>query len=98
MPVLPRPRHEISEPVEELKWGNLDDAADARPRGLPPAPRADQGGSSVIRRTIRPLRAGSPAGRPSLHRKSLQMGRREVHVWAENQSDFEELARLRVRD
>jgi hypothetical protein len=43
MPVLPRRRHEGSEPVEELKWGKLDDAADARPRGLPPAPRADLG-------------------------------------------------------
>jgi hypothetical protein len=37
MPVLPR-RHEGSELVEELKWGKLDDDADARPRGLPPAP------------------------------------------------------------
>ena len=41
MPVLPRRRHEVSEPVEELKWGKLDDAAGARPRGLPPAPRAN---------------------------------------------------------
>jgi hypothetical protein len=32
MPVLPRRRHEGSEPVEELKWGKLDNAADARPR------------------------------------------------------------------
>jgi hypothetical protein len=31
MPVLPRRRHEVSEPVEELKWGKLDDAAGARP-------------------------------------------------------------------
>jgi len=47
MPVLPRRRHEGSEPVEELKWGKLDDAADARPRGLPPAPRADPVGRLV---------------------------------------------------
>jgi hypothetical protein len=30
MPVLPRRRHEVSEPVEELKWGKLDDDAGAR--------------------------------------------------------------------
>ena len=36
MPVLPRPGHEVSESVEELKWGKLDDAAGVRPRGLPP--------------------------------------------------------------
>ena len=41
MPVLPRPGHEVSEPVEELKWGKLDDAAGARPCGLTPASRAD---------------------------------------------------------
>jgi hypothetical protein len=41
VPVLPRPGHEVSEPVEELKWGKLDDAAGTRPRGLPPAPRAN---------------------------------------------------------
>jgi len=41
MPVLPRRRHEVSEPVEELKWGKLNDAAGARPCGLPPASRAD---------------------------------------------------------
>ena len=47
MPVLPRRRHEVSEPVEELKWGKLDDAAGARPCGLPPAPRADPVGRLV---------------------------------------------------
>jgi len=41
MPVLPRRRHEVSETVEELKWGKLDDAAGARPCGLMPASRAD---------------------------------------------------------
>ena len=48
MPVLPRRRHEVSEPVEELKWGKLDDADGARPRGLPPAPRADPVGGLVL--------------------------------------------------
>jgi hypothetical protein len=47
MPVLPRRRHEVSEPVEELKWGKLDDAAGARPCGLPPASRADPVGRLV---------------------------------------------------
>ena len=48
LPVLPRRRHEVSEPVEELKWGKLDDADGARPRGLPPAPRADPVGGLVL--------------------------------------------------
>jgi hypothetical protein len=47
MPVLPRPGHEVSEPVEELKWGKLDDAAGAGACGLPPAPRADPVGGFV---------------------------------------------------
>jgi len=47
MPVLPRPGHEVSEPVEELKWGKLDDAAGAGACGLPPAPRADPVGRLV---------------------------------------------------
>ena len=36
MPVLPRRRHEIGVPVEELKRREFDAAARARPRGLPP--------------------------------------------------------------
>ena len=47
MPVLPRRRHKVSETVEELKWGKLDDAAGARPCGLPPASRADPVGRLV---------------------------------------------------
>jgi hypothetical protein len=47
MPVLPRRRHEVSEPVEELKWGKLDDAAGARPCGLPPTSQADPVGRLV---------------------------------------------------
>ena len=45
--MLPRWRHEVSKPVEELKWGKFDDVVDARPRGLPPAPRADPVGRLV---------------------------------------------------
>jgi len=41
MPVLPRRRHEIGQPVQEVKRREFDDAAGARPRGLPPAPRAN---------------------------------------------------------
>jgi hypothetical protein len=37
MPVLPRRRDEIDEPVEELKRREFDDAIGSRPRGLPPA-------------------------------------------------------------
>ena len=52
MPVLPRPGHEVSEPVEELKWGKLDDAAGVRPRGLPPSPRANPVGRLVSREHV----------------------------------------------
>ena len=34
MPVLPRRRDQIREPVEELKWGEFDDAVGARPHGF----------------------------------------------------------------
>jgi hypothetical protein len=49
MPVLPRRRHEIGEPVEKLKRREFDDAVRAGPRGLPPASRADPGGGFVSR-------------------------------------------------
>ena len=41
MPMLPRRRDEIDEPVEELKRRELDDAVGSRPRGLPPATPPD---------------------------------------------------------
>jgi hypothetical protein len=56
MPVLPRRRHEIGEPVEELKRRDLDDAIGPWPRGLPPAARADPGGGCV------PWQRGADAG------------------------------------
>ena len=37
MPVLPRRRDEIGEPVQELKRRELHDAIGSRPRGLPAA-------------------------------------------------------------
>ena len=41
MPVLPRRRHEIGQPVQEVKRQEFDDATGARPCGLPPASRAN---------------------------------------------------------
>ena len=70
MPVLPRPGHEVSEPVEELKWGKLDDAAGARPRGLPPAPRADPVGRLVSREHV--ADAGDAAVFAADHGEPLQ--------------------------
>jgi len=43
VPVLPLRRHEIGEPVEELKRRELDDAIGSRPRGLPPTTPPDPG-------------------------------------------------------
>jgi len=47
MPVPPRLWDEIGEPVEELKRRKLDNAIGSRPRGLPPAARADPVGRLV---------------------------------------------------
>jgi hypothetical protein len=70
MPVLPRRRHEGSEPVEELTWGKLDDDADARPRGLPPAPRANPVGRLVSREHV--ADAGDAAVFAADHGEPLQ--------------------------
>jgi hypothetical protein len=43
MPVLPRRRDEIGEPVEALKRREFDDAIGSLPRELPPASRANRG-------------------------------------------------------
>ena len=49
IPVLmfPRWRHEIGQPVQEVTRRELDDAAGARPRGLPHAPRATALGAAA---------------------------------------------------
>ncbi len=47
VPVLPRRRHEIGQPVQEVTRREFDRAVNARPRGLPPAPRADPVGRLV---------------------------------------------------
>ena len=47
VPMLPRWRHEIGQPVQEVTRREFDDAVGSRPRGLPPAPRADPVGRLV---------------------------------------------------
>ncbi len=44
---LPRWRHEIGQPVQEVTRRELDDAAGARPRGHPHAPRATSLGGAA---------------------------------------------------
>jgi hypothetical protein len=59
MPVLPRRRDEIGEPVEELKRQEVNDAISSRPRGLPAAARADPVGGLVSGEHVADL--GDPA-------------------------------------
>jgi hypothetical protein len=47
VPVLARRRHEIGEPVEELKRREFDAAIGSRPRGLPPTTPPDPVGGLV---------------------------------------------------
>jgi hypothetical protein len=47
MPVLPRRRHEVGEPVEELKRREFDDAVGPRPGGLAAAAPPDPVGGFV---------------------------------------------------
>ena len=47
VPVLPRRRHEIGEPVEELNWRELDNAIGPRPGGLSAAAGPDPVGGFV---------------------------------------------------
>jgi len=64
MPVLPRRRHEVSEPVEELKRRELDDAVGPRPRGPAAAAGPDPVGGFVPDPRLR--RRDFLAGRRSL--------------------------------
>jgi hypothetical protein len=59
MPVLPRRRDEIGEPVEELKRRELDDAIGSRPRGLAAAAGPDPVGGFVSGQRV--ADAGDPA-------------------------------------
>ena len=70
MPVLARWRHEIREPVEKLKLRELDAAAGSRPRGLPPAPRADPVGRLVPWEHVADF--GCAAACVTCHRESLE--------------------------
>ena len=47
VPVLPRRRHEIGEPVQKLKRRELDDAIGPRPRGLAAATGSNPVGGFV---------------------------------------------------
>jgi hypothetical protein len=62
VPVLPRRRHEIGQPVQEVKKREFDDAVGARPRGLAPAPRARAISEAPA---IRVLSGVNPASLPS---------------------------------
>ena len=70
MPVLPRRRHEVRQPVQELKRREFDDAIGSRPRGLPAAAGPDPGGGFVPRQHVADL--GNPAGWAADHGQSLQ--------------------------
>ena len=70
MPVLARRRHEIGEPVEELKRRELDDAIGSRPRGLPPTTPPDPVGRLVPREHVADL--GDAAGWAADHGESLE--------------------------
>ena len=59
MPVLPRRRHEIGEPVEELNWRELDNAIGPRPGGLSAAAGPDPVGGFVSGEQVADL--GDPA-------------------------------------
>jgi len=55
MPVLPRRRDKIGQPVEELKRRELDDAVGSRPRGLAAATPPDPVGRLVSRQHVADL-------------------------------------------
>jgi hypothetical protein len=61
VPVLPWRRHEIGQPVQEVKRREFDDAVGARPRGLPPAPRADPTRTGAVSFTPSATRAPASA-------------------------------------
>ena len=70
MPVLPRRRHEIGEPVEELKRPELDDAIGPRSRGRSPAAGADPVGGFMPWKRV--AHARDSAARVADHGESLQ--------------------------
>jgi hypothetical protein len=52
MPMLPRRRDEIGEPVQELKRRELDDAIGPRPRGRSRAARTDPEEEDRVRHVV----------------------------------------------
>ena len=70
MPVLPRRRHEIGEPVQELKRREFDDAIGSRPRGLPAAAGSDPVGGFVSGQHVADL--GDAVGWAADHGESLE--------------------------
>jgi hypothetical protein len=74
VPLLPRRRHEIRQPVETLKRRQLDHAVGPRPRGLPPASRADPVGGFVSGEHL--ADTGDAAVCVAIHRESLHRKRR----------------------
>ncbi len=72
VPVLARRRHEIGEPVEELKRRELDDAVGSRLRGLSRAARTDPVGGLVSGEHVADF--GCAAARVTINREPLQSG------------------------
>ena len=70
MPMLPRRRDEIGEPVEELKRRELDDAVGPRPGGLAAAAGPDPGGGFVPGQHV--ADAGDPAVWAASHGESFE--------------------------
>ena len=70
MPVLPRRRHEIGEPIQELKRREFDDAIGSRPRGLPAAAGSDPVGGLVSGQRV--ADAGDPAVWAADHGEPLE--------------------------
>ena len=70
MPVLPRRRNEIGEPVEKLKRREFDDTVGSRPRGLPPTAPPDPVGRLVSRQHV--ADASDPAVRAADHGESFE--------------------------
>ena len=62
MPVLPRRRDQIGEPIQELKRREFDQAVRAGPRGLTPAAGPDPGGGFVSGQHVTDAGAIRPSG------------------------------------
>jgi hypothetical protein len=91
MPVLPRRRDEIGEPVEELKRRELDDAIGSWPRGLPPTTPPDPVGGLVPREHV--ADAGDAAVWAADHGEPLE---REGGAGAVSQKMLESLVGRRI--